>query len=385
MTGMTIKAISVHKRPAGWRDYSYVKLTTENGTVGWAEFDEGFGSAGVGTIIERLTPLLLGQDARSLERHAARLLAATRPAPSGVAGQAAGALSNALLDVVARDLGVPCYALLGGKTRDRIPVYWSHCATWRVNYPQWYGPAIKTESNLRSVAAEVREKGFAALKTNIIIPQSADSYRAHLPGFGHPFQPELNLDASLLRAMRHQLTVMREGAGADVDILLDLNHNFRVEGLRRITHALADQNLMWLEVDVCDPTALAQVKATSPIPIASCETLIGLAEFLPYLERRAVDFAIIDVMWNGAWEAMKIAAACRAFDVNIAPHGFSSHLSTMMNAHFCAAIPNLKIMEVDIDRLDAEDTFVTVVPQFSDGKLIVPESPGWGTEPVFRA
>lgn len=384
MTGMTIESISIHKRPAGWRDYSYVKVTTRNGTVGWAEFDEGFGSPGVGLIIERLKVHLIGQDARTLERHAARLFAATRPAASGVAGQAAGALSNALLDIVARDLGIPCYALLGGKTRDQIPVYWSHCATWRVNYPQWYGPAVTTESDLRQAAAEVVEKGFKALKTNIVIPDGPSRYRTHLPGFGHPFKPELNLDASLLKQMQHQLAVMREGAGLETELLLDLNHNFRAEGLRRIAQALADHDLMWLEVDVCDPVALAQVKATSPIPLASCETLIGLSEFLPYLERRAVDFAIIDVMWNGAWEAMKIAAACRAFDINIAPHGFSSHLSTMMNTHFCAAVPNLKIMEVDIDRLGGEDSFVTVAPRFVDGAVVVPDTPGWGTEPLFE-
>jgi hypothetical protein len=37
-------------------------------------------------------------------------------------------------------LGVPVYALLGGKLRDRIPLYWSHCATWRINHPAYYKP-----------------------------------------------------------------------------------------------------------------------------------------------------------------------------------------------------------------------------------------------------
>jgi len=45
--------------------------------------------------------------------------------------QALGAIENALLDTKAKLLGVPCYELLGGKIRDRIRVYWSHCATWR--------------------------------------------------------------------------------------------------------------------------------------------------------------------------------------------------------------------------------------------------------------
>ena len=36
---------------AGWRNYHFVKLTSEEGVVGWSEFDEGFGSPGVGAII----------------------------------------------------------------------------------------------------------------------------------------------------------------------------------------------------------------------------------------------------------------------------------------------------------------------------------------------
>ncbi|MET3223467.1 L-alanine-DL-glutamate epimerase-like enolase superfamily enzyme [Bradyrhizobium diazoefficiens] len=40
---------------AGWRNYHFVKLTTDDGIVGWSEFDEGFGSPGVGAAIQRLS------------------------------------------------------------------------------------------------------------------------------------------------------------------------------------------------------------------------------------------------------------------------------------------------------------------------------------------
>jgi L-alanine-DL-glutamate epimerase-like enolase superfamily enzyme len=45
-----------------------------------------------------------------------------------VVAEAMGAIENALLDAKAKRLGVPCYELLGGKQRDRIRLYWSHCA-----------------------------------------------------------------------------------------------------------------------------------------------------------------------------------------------------------------------------------------------------------------
>jgi galactonate dehydratase len=70
-----------------------------------------------------------------------------------------------------------------------------------------------------------------------------------------------------------------------------------------------------------------------------------------------------------------------AHEVNVAPHNFYGHLCTMMNAHFAAAVPNLRIMEIDIDRLAWDDELVTQPPQIEAGHLIVPDRPGWGTEP----
>ena len=106
---------------------------------------------------------------------------------------------------------------------------------------------------------------------------------------------------------------------------------------------------------------------------------------MPYFAEQAVDVAIIDSVWNGTWQAMKIAASAQAHEVNVAPHNFYGHLSTMMSAHFSAAVPHLRIMETDIDRLPWDHELFTVEPAFDNGHLIVPDTPGWGTEPVEAA
>ncbi|NCV40221.1 MAG: mandelate racemase/muconate lactonizing enzyme family protein, partial [Betaproteobacteria bacterium] len=124
------------------------------------------------------------------------------------------------------------------------------------------------------------------------------------------------------------------------------------------------------------------IRAHSPHPIASCETLIGVQQFLPFLRRQAIDVAIIDTPWNGVWQSMKIAAVADAHEVNVACHNFYGHLCTMMNAHFCAAVPNLRIMEVDIDRIALDSALFTHEPEYQDGHLIMPDRPGWGTEPI---
>ena len=228
----------------------------------------------------------------------------------------------------------------------------------------------------------MREKGFSALKTNIF---TYDSHRKNArgwrPGFGVPFLPEINVERDVLRNLLMHLEALRDGAGPDVDILLDLNFNAKTEGYLKILRAIADLDIFWVEIDSYSPEALGYIRRQSRHPVSSCETLLGLREFLPYFREQAMDVAIIDTPWNGVWQSMKIAAAAEAHEVNVAPHNFYGHLCTMMNAHFSAAVPNLRIMETDIDRVEWDHELFNHVPEFVDGHLVMPSRSGWGIEP----
>ena len=377
---MRVTGLKIVRCDAGWRNYNFLKLSTDEGLVGWSEFDEGFGSPGVGAIIEALAERVIKQPVAGLERNFATLYCATRPAAGGVIAEAIGAIENALLDAKAKALGVPCYELLGGKVRDRIRLYWSHCATWRINHPSHYAPPIVDLDGVRAIGEEVRAKGFGALKTNLFLYQNGRP-RGWRPGFGTPFYPELNVDRALISNLRTHLEALRQGAGNDVDLLLDLNFHAKTEGFVKIVRALADFDMFWIEIDSYNAEALRYIRQQSPHPISSCETLCGLREFLPYFREQAMDVAIIDAIWNGAWQSLKIAAAAEAHELSVAPHNFYGHLSTMISAHFAAAVPNLRIMEIDIDRLPWDAELFTHLPEIEGGHLIVPDRPGWGTEP----
>lgn len=377
---MRIESVETRRCDAGWRNYNFVKVTTSDGVVGWSEFDEDFGSPGLAAAIERLAPRVAGQDGARHERVYADLFCATRPSAGGLIGQALGAIENALLDAKAKTLGVPCHALLGGKVRDRIRLYWSHCATWRINHPEHYRPAITDLDGVRAIGAEVRAKGFSALKTNLF-EFDREGARGWRPGFGVPFEPGRNVERAQLDHLLNHLDALREGAGPDADILLDLNFNCATEGFLKILRDLAVYDLFWVEIDSRSPRALAHIRRQSEHPISSCETLMGLRSFLPYFEEEAVDVAIIDAVWNGVWQSLKIAACADACEVNVAPHNFYGHLATMMNAHFAAAVPNLRIMEIDVDRIPWDGEVFTNEPPIEDGHLVVPDTPGWGTEP----
>src|SRR5262245_54824668 len=127
----TVSVVEIHRCDAGWRNYHFVKVTTDDGVAGWSEFDEGFGAPGVGTIVAHLAPRVLGQSVARHQRVIGGLYFATRPGAGSAVGEAIGAIENALLDAHARTLGGPCHDIFRGKVRDRGSVYWSESPTWR--------------------------------------------------------------------------------------------------------------------------------------------------------------------------------------------------------------------------------------------------------------
>ncbi len=133
--------------------------------------------------------------------------------------------------------------------------------------------------------------------------------------------------------------------------------------------------MFWIEIDTFNPDALGYIRKQSPHPISSCETLIGLREFLPYFRAQAMDVAIIDTPWNGVWQSMKIAAAAEAFEVNVAPHNFYGHLCTMMNAHFSAAVPTFASWRPTSTASLGTTSSSTHVPEIVDGHLIMSDRP----------
>ena len=378
---MKLTHFEVLRCDAGWRIFSFLKLGTADGIVGWSEFNESFGSPGLAAAIETLMPFVLGQDPMRIELINAILNTKAIQSRGGVVRQAIAAIENALLDIKGKALGVPVYQLFGGLVRDRIPLYWSHCGSYRLRNADLVGEKpVRSYADMTELAAEVKARGFKALKTNVAITDG-DTLLSYRPGFvvGQGF-PEKNWDQRIARGAAATVQAFREGAGPDMGIMLDLNFNFRTEGYRRIGEAIAPYDLTWLEIDIHDPQALRMLRDNLPCPLASCETLLERRDFKPYLEAYAVDVAIIDVVWNGFHESLKIAAMADAYDINVAPHNFYGHLATTISAHFCASVWNFRIMETDIDSVPWRDELVVTPPVIEDGDFVLPTGPGWGME-----
>lgn len=378
---MKITAIEDLHCDAGWRVWSFLKIVTDQGVIGWSEYNESYGSKGLTAVIRKLADELIGKDPRPVERIVAQLYAMTRQAPGGLIAQAIAAIENALVDVKARALNISVAELLGGPVRDRLRLYWSHCGSYRLSQFGVMGVSpIRSLADVTALGRDVKAKGFTSLKTNIFMFDRGAPYM-HMPGFARiDGWPDLNADNRVLGAIEAQLAAFREGVGRDVDIQLDLNFNFKTEGYLQVARVVEPFKLLWLEIDSFDPDALATIRRGSRTPIASCESLFGRRQFRPYLDKQSMDVAIVDVPWNGILESMKIASMADSYEVNVAPHNFYGHLSTMMSAHFCAAVANFRIMEIDIDDVPWKDEVVTPAPTIENGHLIMLNRPGWGVE-----
>lgn len=382
---MRITGAQTLQADGGYRTCSYLKLTTDEGLVGWAEYYDSFSGARIEPLIRDFMRTATGMDPRQVGRLSETLLATTRLAAGGLAQQAIAAIENACLDLAGKAMGVPVHVLLGGALRERVPVYWTHCGSYRVGpraafYESLGYPPVRTLDDLAAVAREAVRQGYRAVKTN---PVFFDSGRPVFFNGGFRVAPGF-LDRSMserqLHALVDQMTAYREAVGPDVALMLDLSFSQRTEGYLRIARALEHLDLAWLELDMNDAQALAFIRAHARMPIASLESLHGIAEYRPFLQGQAVDTCIVDPMWNGVWQSARIAAFADAYETTMAPHNPVGELGSLMSLHLAAAASNLRIMELRVDEAPWTREYLTHPPVVENGEMRVPDRPGWGAD-----
>jgi galactonate dehydratase len=384
---MVITEIETFIVDAGWRPWVFVALRTDEGITGYGECSARTPRAIVG-MIEDLASLLIGKDPRAYEMRFWDLERVTRSARGGVAAMAIAGIENALLDITAKAHNMSVVELFGGPTRDRVRVYWSHCGTSRIRAHKLLGvPPLRTMDDIADLGREVVTRGFTALKTNILYP--GDTGEVFLPGRSGGYGTTDQIATKeVVDHIVNLIGTFRSAIGPNVDLLLDLNFNFKTEGCIQIARALEPFNLLWLEIDMHEPAALRQVKDATSTRICTGETLYYMDGYLPYFQHYSADVFMIDLPWNGFVRSKQVGDLAHSYQFNIAPHNYYSHLSSFMSASLCAVLPNVRIMEIDIDDVPWKDELTTQRPEIIDGYMVVPTRPGWGAdlnEDVARA
>ena len=370
---MKITSVTPILCDGGFRPWTFIKITTDDGVIGYGDCSDWGNAPAVAACVEGLAPLVVGQDPANIEAIWWTLYKKTIRAIGGIAHKAMSGINAALWDIKGKRLGAPVYDLLGGRVRERLRLYWSHCGVTRARYHEvTHTPPVRSMEDLGRLAEEVAERGFTAIKTNLFHPGE--------PKGGLLGLLEGTISAASLRHAEMLAGTFRQHGGADLGIALDVGFRFDVSSATRLAQALEPYRLMWLEVENLDPRALKEVKMSTRTPICTGESLYQTHGFRPYLEDHAVDIIMPDIAWNGISMGRKIADLADCFGIMVAPHNCHSPLTTLITAHLCMAIKNFMILEFDQDDVPWRDAVLTHPLDVREGHLYLSDRPGFGAD-----
>jgi len=350
---MKITAIKTFLVGAGGRNWVYVKVMTDQGIYGIGEaYSSGPDEATV-KVIEDFALWLKGQDPRNVQ-YLFDLMYNTTRFPGGmIINGAISGIEHALWDIAGKSAGVPVWALLGGRVRNKIRTY------------QSTGGATPAQAG-ENAKRMVEKYGYTALKMGI--QASGDM----------PYNKAIRESAAHVRAVR-------EAVGPDVDIGVDVHTKFvEVERAIRLAHAIEPYNPMWMEESTRPENydAMKKISDHVNIPLASGEANYGIYEFRELINRQAVDFVQPDIcVCGGVLTMKKIAAMAESAYIQVAPHNPMSPLATAVNVHFAASTPNFHILEYAApDSGPGKEVLKEPLMVQKDGYLTIPNKPGWGVE-----
>lgn len=299
----TMGAFTFH----GWL---VVEIFTDDGHV-------GIGNAALSpyvtkALIDRhLAPLLIGEnpwDTEFLWQHMYRRTMAY--GRKGVAMVAISAIDIALWDLMGKSAGQPCYRLMGGRTKPKIPVYASRLYSTPLD-------------ELAAEAARYKGDGYKAMKLRF--------------GWGPVDGAE---------GMQHNLALVRtvrEAVGDGVDIMADAYMGWSLDYAKRMMRLLEPLNLRWLEEPIIpdDVHGYGELRRFGTTPIAAGEHEFTLYGFRQLIEAKAVDYIQFDTnRVGGLTAARKIAALAEAHSIPVVPHAGQMH-----NYHVVMASLNSPIAE----------------------------------------
>jgi len=363
----------------GFRPWTFVKIeTSDNGLVGWGDCTDWGTPGPVAAMVARLAETIVGQDPMQAERIWWDLHALSVRHTGGIAWKAMAGIDSALWDIRGKVLGAPVWQLLGGKLRDQLRLYWSHCGSVRASRGERLGvPKVESIDDLRALAAEVRERGYTALKTNLFpLKDRPDA----LPDGGVAGLHAGDISGPTLRNAEAVVGTFREELGPDVGIALDVAFRFKAAGAIKLARALEPFDLMWLEVESFDPRALRTIRESTRTTICTGESIFGTQGFRPYLDLNAQDVIMPDLAWNGITMGKKIADQAHTHDVLLSFHNCHSPITTLVSANVAATCPNFFILEIDQDDAPWRDDLLTHPFTIERGHLKLPERPGLGSD-----
>jgi len=318
-------------------DATAVRLRSDDGLVGFGMTAGLGGSAGAAVkpyIDAELAPLVVGEDALAPEALWHRMWSPNKPRMRGGLGAwALSAVDIACWDLLGKTAGLPVHRLLGG-FREDVPVYGSG---------GWHSLG---DTELVAECQAFAAQGIQAYKYKVGSPRD-----------------------------RERTALLRREMGDDFILFADANQRFDVMQALDTARMLADHGVAWLEEPVLADSSddLAEVAASSPVPVAAGENVYFRWGFREICERRAAAYLQPDAgRCGGITEFAKIAHLADAHNISL-----SSHLWHELSISLVGA--SRQGFMVEYAELIPADS-LTRPFEVSDGSIRVLDVPGHGVE-----
>jgi len=313
MKSLKIKSIELFKVPPRWL---FLKMTTEDGLVGWGEpVVEGKADT-VAAAVREMEELIIGKSAGDIEDLFQVLYRGGFYRGGPILSSAISGIEQAMWDIKGKALGVPVYELLGGACKDKIQVY------------SWTGG--DRPSDVVNGAAEKFEAGYRAIKMNAT--------------------PEMKWidNHKVIDDVLNRIAAIRDVYGMKLDIALDFHGRVHKGMARMLMKELEPFHLMFIEEPVlCEnEEAFVELRRHTSTPIATGERNFTRWGYKNIITNGGVDIIQPDVSHTGGiLEMRKIAAMAEAWDVAVAPHCPLGPiaLAACLQVDFCT--PNAFIQE----------------------------------------
>lgn len=350
-----MKITSIEPILAGGR-YLFLKLHTDEGLVGLGECGAWGYQEATALVLKQMEKLIVGLDPMRIE-FIHNALARNLHFRGSITQSALSGIDIALWDLKGKALGVPCYELLGGKTREKVRIY--------VN-----ARPPKGSDDIVGAAKSLVDQGFTAIRFDIGHP-SDENGRC-----GEAF-------SALVNRAGKRMEAMRKAVGWDVDLSVECHRGLRPAEAIELGRAMAPYRPHFYEDPIPDNLeAMRTVIDECVIPVATGERFINAMEFDSLMTTTAVRYIRPDMcVCGGITAGKKIAAEAEQRGVYVIPHNPLGPVSTAACLQLDAVIPNFEIQEYPMSagrcRLDREmkEPF-----RIEDGYIILPEGPGLGIE-----
>lgn len=364
----------------------WLHVHTDEGLVGLGEsfFCTGPTAA---YLHETAAPLLLGEDPLHIDRHSHTLRNMyVGFASSGAEMRGLSAVDIALWDILGQVTGQPVHQLLGGLSRERIRTY-NTCAgyryvrkesgqmteNWGLDAQAAPGPYEDLDGFLHradELAESLLAQGITGMKIWPFDPYAEASNGTYISG------PELDRALEPFRKIRRAV-------GNKMDIMVEFHSLWNLPTAKRIMAALEEFDPYWFEdpVKMNNSDALADLAASTRVPITASETLATRFAYREFLARGAIGIAMPDLSWvGGLSEGKKVATMAEAHHVPVAPHDCTGPVVFAASVHLSLNAPNAMVQEsVRAFYTGWYKELVTDLPRIEEGYIYPMTGPGLGT------